>query len=57
VHHDKIALFSRATGLPVIIDFTSTLAELQRLGVIKMGNNLAAASNKSLVVHEQALQA
>jgi hypothetical protein len=55
VHDDTIAIFSLATGLPVIINFTGTLAELRRLGVIEMGNSLAGASDESLVVHAQTL--
>jgi hypothetical protein len=57
VKNDTIVIFSRATGLPVIIDFTSTLAELRHLGVIVTGNSLAPANDLSLIVHEQALQA
>jgi hypothetical protein len=57
VQNDTIVIFSRATGLPVIIDFSSTLAELRDLGIIEMGNNLAPANDSSLMVHEQALQA
>jgi hypothetical protein len=57
VQNDTIAIFSRATGLPVIIDFTSTLAELQHLGVIATENSLAPANDSSLIVHEQAMQA
>jgi hypothetical protein len=57
VEDDRVVIFSRATGLPVIIDFTITLTELQRLGVIKMGGSVAVASDDQLVAHEQTLQA
>jgi hypothetical protein len=56
VQNDTIVIFSRATGLPVIIDFTSTLAELRDLGVIEMGNSLTPANRSSLIVRERALQ-
>jgi hypothetical protein len=57
VQDDTIAIFSEATGLPVIINFTNTLAELRQLGLIEMGNNLGAASDELFVAHEQTLQA